>query len=87
MLIRNTDIADIFDALADIPVATARYHAFSSFGEDFARTLIVYGSARQTEAVGRPRRRAGDGDARAGSGNPNSPIRCPLQHCEAHVTP
>jgi hypothetical protein len=40
----------VFDALADFPVATDRHHAFSSFAEDFTRTLIVYGTGRQIEA-------------------------------------
>ena len=40
----------VFDALADFPAATDRRHAFSSFAEDFARTLIVYGTGRQVEA-------------------------------------
>jgi hypothetical protein len=40
----------VFDALSDFPSATARHHAFSSFAEDFSRTLIVYGTARQLEA-------------------------------------
>ena len=40
----------VFDALADFPVATDRYHAFGSFAEDFTSTLIVYGTARQVEA-------------------------------------
>jgi len=40
----------VFDALADVPAATDRHHAFSSFAEDFARTLIVYGTGRQVEA-------------------------------------
>jgi hypothetical protein len=40
----------VFDALADFPAATDRYHAFSSFAEDFASTLIVYGTGRQVEA-------------------------------------
>ena len=39
-----------FDALADFPAATARHHAFSSFAEDFTRTLVVYGTGRQIEA-------------------------------------
>jgi hypothetical protein len=39
-----------FDALADFPAATDRRYAFSSFAEDFARTLIVYGTGRQVEA-------------------------------------
>ncbi len=40
----------LFDALADFPAATGRHHAFSSFAEDFTRTLIVYGTGRQIEA-------------------------------------
>ena len=40
----------VFDALADFPAATARHHAFSSFAEDFSRTLVVYGTGRQIEA-------------------------------------
>ncbi len=40
----------VFDALADFPAATGRHHAFSSFAEDFTRTLIVYGTGRQVEA-------------------------------------
>jgi len=40
----------VFDALADFPTATLRRYAFSSFAEDFARTLIVYGTGRQVEA-------------------------------------
>ena len=40
----------VFDALADFPAATDRHYAFSSFAEDFARTLIVYGTGRQVEA-------------------------------------
>ncbi len=40
----------VFDALADFPAATDRRYAFSSFAEDFARTLIVYGTGRQVEA-------------------------------------
>ena len=40
----------VFDALADFPVATGRHYAFGSFAEDFARTLIVYGTGRQVEA-------------------------------------
>lgn len=40
----------VFDALADFPAATARHHAFSSFAEDFTKTLIVYGTGRQVEA-------------------------------------
>ena len=40
----------VFDALADVPVATSRQHAFSSFAEDFSRTLVIYGSGRQIEA-------------------------------------
>jgi hypothetical protein len=40
----------VFDALADFPAATSRQHAFSSFAEDFSRTLIVYGTGRQVEA-------------------------------------
>jgi hypothetical protein len=40
----------LFDALADFPAATRRHHAFSSFAEDFTRTLIVYGTGRQIEA-------------------------------------
>lgn len=40
----------VFDALADLAVLTERHHAFSSFAEDFSRTLIVYGTARQIEA-------------------------------------
>jgi hypothetical protein len=40
----------VFDALADFPAATDRHHAFSSFAEDFTRTLIVYGTGRQVEA-------------------------------------
>jgi hypothetical protein len=40
----------LFDALADFPAATDRHHAFSSFSEDFASTLIVYGTGRQVEA-------------------------------------
>jgi hypothetical protein len=39
-----------FDPLSDVPVATDRRHAFSAFAEDFARTRIVYGTARQIEA-------------------------------------
>jgi len=40
----------VFDALADFPTATDRRYSFSSFAEDFARTLIVYGTGRQVEA-------------------------------------
>jgi hypothetical protein len=40
----------VFDALADFPSATGRHQAFSSFAEDFTRTLIVYGTGRQVEA-------------------------------------
>jgi hypothetical protein len=40
----------VFDALADFPAPTGRFHAFSSFAEDFTRTLIVYGTGRQLEA-------------------------------------
>jgi hypothetical protein len=40
----------VLDALADFPSATSRFHAFSSFAEDFAKTLIVYGTGRQVEA-------------------------------------
>ena len=40
----------VFDALADFPAATGRHYAFSSFAEDFTRTLIVYGTGRQVEA-------------------------------------
>jgi hypothetical protein len=40
----------VFDALSDIPVMTDRYHTFGSFAEEFHRTLIVYGTARQAEA-------------------------------------
>jgi hypothetical protein len=40
----------VFDALSDVPVATTRHHAFSSFAEDFSRTAIVYGTGRQVEA-------------------------------------
>jgi len=40
----------VFDALADFPAASDRYYALSSFAEDFARTLIVYGTGRQVEA-------------------------------------
>jgi hypothetical protein len=40
----------VFDALGDLPVASGRHHAFSSFAEDFSRTLIVYGTGRQVEA-------------------------------------
>ncbi len=40
----------VFDALADFPVATARFHTFGSFAEDFDHTIIVYGTARQLEA-------------------------------------
>jgi hypothetical protein len=40
----------VFDALADFPAATDRRYAFSSFAEDFASTLIVYGTGRQVEA-------------------------------------
>ena len=39
-----------FDALSDLPVATDRAHAFSSFAEDFGRAVIVYGTGRQLEA-------------------------------------
>jgi hypothetical protein len=39
-----------FAALSDFPVASERHHAFSSFAEDFSRTLIVYGTGRQAEA-------------------------------------
>ena len=38
------------DALADFPTPTGRHHAFGSFAEDFASTLIVYGTGRQIEA-------------------------------------
>jgi hypothetical protein len=40
----------VFDALFDLPVATDRHHALSSFAEDFSRTLVVYGTGRQVEA-------------------------------------
>jgi hypothetical protein len=40
----------VFDALADFPAASDRHHAFSSFAEDFTKTLIVYGTGRQIEA-------------------------------------
>jgi len=40
----------VFDALADFPAATDRRYAFSSFAEEFASTLIVYGTGRQVEA-------------------------------------
>jgi hypothetical protein len=40
----------VFGALCDFPVASERHHAFSSFAEDFSRTLIVYGTGRQVEA-------------------------------------
>jgi hypothetical protein len=40
----------MFDGLADFPAATLRRYAFSSFAEEFANTLIVYGTGRQVEA-------------------------------------
>jgi hypothetical protein len=40
----------VFDALSDFPVATDRRYAFSSFADDFASTVIVYGTGRQVEA-------------------------------------
>jgi len=40
----------LFDALVDFPVATDRYHTFGSFAEEFDRSVIVYGTARQVEA-------------------------------------
>jgi hypothetical protein len=40
----------VLDALADFPVATDRHYVFGSFAEDFASTLIVYGTGRQIEA-------------------------------------
>ena len=40
----------VFDALADFPVTTDRRYAFSSFSDDFASTVIVYGTGRQVEA-------------------------------------
>lgn len=39
-----------FDALADVPVATDRFHSFSHFADDFSNTRIVYGTGRQLEA-------------------------------------
>jgi hypothetical protein len=40
----------VFDALSDIPVATDRRYSFSSFADEFSRTVIVYGTGRQVEA-------------------------------------
>jgi hypothetical protein len=40
----------VFDALSDVPVATDRRFSFSSFADDFASTVIVYGTGRQVEA-------------------------------------
>jgi hypothetical protein len=40
----------VFDALSDVAVATSRHHAFSSFAEEFSRTLVVYGSGGPIEA-------------------------------------
>jgi hypothetical protein len=40
----------LFNAGRDFPVAHERYFAWSSFADDFERTLIVYGTARQLEA-------------------------------------
>lgn len=40
----------VFNAGNDFPVVHRNYFAWSSFADDFAHTLIVYGTARQAEA-------------------------------------
>ena len=40
----------VFDALSDVPVASDRRFSFSAFADDFASTVIVYGTGRQVEA-------------------------------------
>lgn len=40
----------VFNAGRDFPVPSSRFVAWSSFADDFHRTLVVYGTARQVEA-------------------------------------
>ncbi|HPC82385.1 MAG TPA: C45 family autoproteolytic acyltransferase/hydrolase [Thermoanaerobaculaceae bacterium] len=40
----------LFNAGRDFPVPDTRYFAWSSFADDFSRTLVVWGTARQVEA-------------------------------------